>query len=184
MEFHLPKFKAQKGARTQEIILDLGLQPGLRNHFHQVATPTRGKAAAHQPRTICLTLWRRVNCSNQRTTQLPGLHLKSRFAKKKQNKKQNQKPDKFSRRNTQGFGLNTSWQHLGWYGQEKVNLINTSQQERTAWVCSIPNQLGLKGPGNVITTNRVHRNLLRLSQGALSSLKVDISSGLPSDRQH
>lgn len=38
MEFHLPKFKAQKEARTQEIILNLGLQPGLRNHFHQVAT--------------------------------------------------------------------------------------------------------------------------------------------------
>lgn len=83
MEFHLPKFTAWKGGRAQGIILNLGIQPGLKNHFHQVATPTRGKAAAYLPTTIWLTLWRRVNCSNQRTTQLPALHLESRLAKKK-----------------------------------------------------------------------------------------------------
>lgn len=89
MEFHLPKFKAQKGARTQEIILNLGLQPGLRNHFHQVATPTRGKAAAHEPRTICLTLWRRVNSSKGQhsclvCTSSQGLQKKKKTPKKTQ----------------------------------------------------------------------------------------------------
>lgn len=131
MEFHLPKFKAQKGVRTQEIILNLGLQPGLRNHFHQVATPTRGKAAAHQPRTICLTLWRKVNCSNQRTTQLPGLHLKSRFAKKKTQKTRQVQQKKYT-----GF-----WsEHI----LTTFGLIWTSESKPNKYISAGENSLGLQ----------------------------------------
>lgn len=184
MEFHLPKFTAWKGGRAQGIILNLGIQPGLKNHFHQVATPTRGKAAAYQPTTIWLTLWRRVNCSNQRTTQLPSLHLESRLAKKKKT----QNPDKFSRTNTQDFGSNTSWQHLGGYRKVQVNLINASQQQReqpgsaASPISSCPKALAMSSLTTASTEG--HRHLLRLSQGALMSLELDISSGLPSDRQH
>lgn len=52
IEFHLSKLEARKGAGNQEIILNLGLQPGLKNHFHQVATPTRGKAKNYPFNTV------------------------------------------------------------------------------------------------------------------------------------
>lgn len=148
-----------------------------------MATPTKGKAAAHEPTTICLTLWRRVHCSNQRTTQLPGLHLESRLEKKKTTKNQ---PRQVHQNKYAGFRFKHILTTFGLI-QKSESEPNKCISEGTARVCSIPNHLVPKGPGNVTTNNSEHRRTqapTQDSQGALRSLEVDISSGLPSDRQH
>lgn len=73
-------------------------------------------------------------------------------------KKKNPKPRQVQQNKYAGFRFKhilTTFGRIQKSASEPNKCISAA--ERTAWVCSIPNQLVPKGPGNVITNNSEHR---------------------------